>query len=140
MLNNPLMPSIASHSILHGEERLYMIHNKIRVGVNYKVESEVIDIIDRGEGKGAFIIYRISGYLINEKGQKDLAYYIDRNVLAKTLGGSGIQSTGELRPFTSIPKRPHDIILKEKTLPNQAILYRLTSDLNTLHIDPEVAK
>lgn len=52
------------HSILHGEERLHMVHRKLKPGANYQVEEEVFDIIDRGEGKGVFIAARLSGYLI----------------------------------------------------------------------------
>lgn len=56
------------------------------------------------------------------------------------MGGSGIKSTGKLNPLASIPKRPHDLVLSDKTFPNQAILYRLNSDLNPLHIEPANAK
>ncbi len=116
-----------------------MIHSKLRVGGSYKIESEVVDVIDRGEGKGTFLVDRLSGYLVNEKGEKSLAFYIDRNTFIRALGGSSVKSTGVIKPIENRPKREPDMVIHDKTFPNQAILYRLNSDPNPLHIDPENA-
>ncbi|MCB0371148.1 MAG: hypothetical protein KDD45_17465 [Bdellovibrionales bacterium] len=56
------------------------------------------------------------------------------------MGGSGIKSTGRVKPIPNMPKRSPDQEFMDKTFPNQAILYRLNSDPNPLHIDPENAK
>lgn len=82
-----------------------MIHPKLKVNAKYEVESEVIDIIDRGEGKGVFLVDRISGYLVDENGKRNLAYYVDRNTFMRSLGGSGVKSTGKLKPIPPSPKR-----------------------------------
>lgn len=37
------------------------------------------------------------------------------------------------------PDRPHDIAIKDSTFLNQAILYRLVSDPNPLHVDSNMA-
>lgn len=51
-----------------------MIHPKILLDTDYEVTSEVVDIVDKGPGKGCLIVNRMCGYLINEKGERDLAY------------------------------------------------------------------
>ena len=61
------------------------------------MESELIDIIDKGNKKGAVLVDRVTGYLVNEKGEESKAYYIDRSVFAKSLGGSGFKGTGKRR-------------------------------------------
>lgn len=48
---------------------------------------------------------RLSGYLIDENGKRSLAYYLDRNTFMRSLGGSGIKSTGKLKPIPPSPKR-----------------------------------
>jgi len=39
----------------------------------------------------------------------------------------------------SNPKRNPDVVLKDKTFINQALIYRLNSDPNPLHVDPNIA-
>lgn len=55
---------------------------------------------------------RISGYLIDKvEGKKSLAYYVDRNTFIRSLGGSGIKSTGKIKPIPSRPKRNPDMVI-----------------------------
>lgn len=117
-----------------------MVHPKLKVGAKYEVQSEIIDVLDRGEGKGVFLVDRISGYEVDAQGNKSLAYYVDRNTFMRSLGGSGVKSTGKLKPIPNLPKRERDAEFTASTFANQAILYRLNSDPNPLHIDPENAK
>ena len=137
--NNPYLPAFELHTILHGEEKLHMIHKSLENGATYRVRSELIDIIDKGDKKGAVLIDRITGYLVNEKGEESPAYYVDRSVFARTLGGSGFKGTGKSSSLPPTPKRNPDVVLKDKTFINQALLYRLNSDPNPLHVDPSIA-
>jgi hypothetical protein len=139
VVNNPHLPAFELHTILHGEEKLHMIHKSLENGATYRVESELIDVIDKGDKKGAVLIDRITGYLVNEKGVESPAYYIDRSIFARSLGGSGFKGSGKSTSLPSTPKRNPDVVLKDKTFINQALLYRLNSDPNPLHVDPNIA-
>ena len=103
------------------------------------MEGQLIDIVDKGNKKGAVLVSRITGYHIDEKGKETPAYYVDRSVFAKTLGGSGFKGTGKSTPLPPAPKRQPDAVLKASTFKNQALLYRLNSDPNPLHVDPNIA-
>jgi hypothetical protein len=46
-----------------------MLHKKLEIGGKYVIRSEIIDIIDKGAKTGAVLISRLTGYLINEKGE-----------------------------------------------------------------------
>ena len=76
-----------------------MIHDRIKLDTDYHVEAELIDMVDKGPGKGVLFVHRISGYLINQKGERDLAYYTDRVAIMTTLGGDGVKSSGRYLPF-----------------------------------------
>lgn len=106
------------------------------VGKEYNLTLKFIDAFEKG--KNAFIISRIYGYEVTAKG-KSLAFYIDRNIFIRGLGKAGFKGTGESKPIPEAPKRNPDIVLNEKTFPNQAFFYRLNGDSNPLHIDPKIA-
>jgi len=68
------------------------------------------------------------------------------NVYVKIVGGAffvgvtGFQSAGTTYSKKyPVPSREPDKIVEQKTLPEQAELYRLSGDYNPLHLDPEMA-
>lgn len=54
-------------------------------------------------------------------------------------GGKKDSDRGESTALNEPPNRPADFIVKEKTFPDQAALYRLSGDYNPLHIDPQMS-
>ena len=98
--------------------------------------SRITGIVDRGEGKGA-LMYSQREVLDAKTGEK----------LATTTSTSFLRGNGCFGGPTGPVKQPHpepsrapDVTLDMPTRPEQALVYRLNSDLNPLHIDPEVAK
>lgn len=56
-------------------------------------------------------------------------------------GVTGFKSTGpELPALVLAPARPADAVVEEATLAEQALIYRLSGDYNSLHADPEIAQ
>ncbi len=54
-------------------------------------------------------------------------------------GGSGV-TQGTLPVTEAVPLRPADAVCDLATLPQAALIYRLSGDLNPLHADPAVAR
>ncbi len=55
------------------------------------------------------------------------------------LGGFGFKGKTQ-NTLPKIPTRNPDKVVEDKTVPNQAIFYRLAGDTNPLHIDPNMAQ
>jgi acyl dehydratase len=114
--------------MLHVEQGL-TIYRPIPVSGEVIGRSRIADVIDKGEGKGALVYY-------------------ERDVIDAATGEKVAQSRqtlicGELRKapmLPSAPDRPADILVETKTLPQTALIYRLSGDMNPLHADPAVAE
>lgn len=61
------------------------------------------------------------------------------SLFIRGLGGFGFKGN-PVEQIPAPPKRTPCKIVKEKTQPNQAIIYRLSGDTNPLHIDPVLIK
>jgi 3-hydroxyacyl-CoA dehydrogenase/3a,7a,12a-trihydroxy-5b-cholest-24-enoyl-CoA hydratase len=125
MAVNPMM-------VLHGEQRLELVHPLPTRGV-LTTTPTIRAIYDKG--KGALIV--IDAETVDEKGT-----LLCRNTFgafARGEGGFG----GERGPSGTRnvpPERPPDALVSMATLPQQALLYRLSGDMNPLHADPDFAR
>lgn len=61
------------------------------------------------------------------------------SIIIKGLGGFEYKGKNVMRTLPSIPKRNPDHVLKATTFLSQAFLYRLTGDINPLHVDPNIS-
>lgn len=61
------------------------------------------------------------------------------SIIIKGLGGFGYKGKGVMPTLPTIPTRNPDYVLKSTSYPSQAWLYRLTGDINPLHVDPSIA-
>jgi len=73
---------------------------------------------------------------VNQKGEE--VYFNQMTMFIRGIGGFGGPSGPKVQPI-KVPDRAPDAVELEKTLPGQALLYRLSGDLNPLHVDPEMA-
>lgn len=95
----------------------------------------VATVSDRGPSKGALIHWVRE--LFDANTDRKLAL-INGIALARADGGfGGIASPRRPEPWQA--QRPYDHAQAVATSPDQALLYRLSGDLNPIHADPELA-
>lgn len=120
--------------ILHGEQGI-VIHKPLPPAATIASTTRVIDVLDKGAGKGA-LIFTERDLTDTTTGQKYAT--LTSTIIARGNGGYG----GPIRPHPEphdIPDREPDQFWDFRTIPQAALLYRLSGDHNPLHADPAVA-
>jgi acyl dehydratase len=117
--------------LLHGEQDLEL---KKTIPVEGKVTSagKVVGVYDKG--KAALVILEVES-----KDESGDVLFVNRfSLFLRGAGGFG----GESGPKAGneAPTRKPDFEVESKTLPQQALLYRLSGDKNPLHADPSISK
>jgi len=121
--------------ILHGEQWLEM-HKALPAAGTVIGRTRIDQISDKGEGKGA-VIYLTRDVI--DKASGDLLAEVKMSTFCRGDGGFGGENLPGPKPAV-IPDRAPDHVCELKTLPRQALIYRLSGDYNPLHADPEVAR
>jgi acyl dehydratase len=98
--------------------------------------SRVADVIDRGGDKGAILFYERD---VIDAATNELVATVRQTLLCRGNGGFSGQAS-DVPPPHAIPDRAPDHVVERQTLPQMALIYRLSGDRNPLHADPEVAK
>jgi len=120
--------------ILHGEQS-FTLHAPLPVEGTLIGETKIVDIIDKGEGKGALLY---SERRMTDKATGELIATVAGTSFARGDGGFGGKS-GPVKPVHEMPEGEPETVFDHRTLPGQALIYRLSGDYNPLHADPEVA-
>jgi acyl dehydratase len=122
---NPMM-------VVHGEQAI-RLHRAIPDEGTIRTTAMVKAIYDKGSG--AVVIVETNS--TDRKGEPlfDATFAF----FARGEGGFGGDRGPSAPPF-EIPARDPDFRVDMATLPSQALLYRLSGDLNPLHADPDFAK
>jgi acyl dehydratase len=119
--------------MLHGEQIIRLSQPLAPEGKIIQV-GEVLDIHDKG--KGAVYRIRIKGWTEDEK---DL-YEAQWSIFYLGAGGFGGDPGPKTEKIVPPEERKPDFSICEKVADNQAVIYRLSGDLNPLHLDPAAAK
>ena len=117
--------------LLHGEQDI-TLHKPLPSAATVKNRSRVAEIWDKG--KAALCVLEVESS--DEAGEP---LFTNRfSLFLRGEGGFG----GEPGPKAGNerPDREADGVVQSPTLPQQALLYRLSGDKNPLHADPEIAK
>lgn len=121
--------------VLHGEEET-ILHRPMPGSGELIANSSVVQVYDKGVGKGAVIVRRTD--LLDAADGLPIAT-INRTTFARGDGGSGGVTISAPAPHR-VPDRAPDKMLEITTRPDQAAIYRLSGDRNPLHIDPVSAQ
>ncbi len=117
--------------ILHGEHTME-IKRPLPPKATLTHKAKITNIYDKG--KNALVLTEVKSY--DEAGNELIVN--EFVTLVRGAGGWG----GDRGPTADVnvpPERAPDQVVTEKILENQALLYRLTGDINPLHADPMFA-
>ncbi len=117
--------------LLHGEQDL-QIHGPIPTSATVNNAGRVAEIYDKK--KAALTILETT----TTTGTGEPLFTNRFSMFMRGEGGFGGPSGP--KPANEPPDREPDQVVQTKTIPQQALLYRLNGDKNPLHADPEFAK
>lgn len=121
--------------ILHGEQS-FVIHAPLVPGHAYVGAYRITDVIDKGPGKGAMLYLQKT---LTDKDGGQIASTVTSTYVLRGDGGCG--STSAKAPAVhAVPERPADDSISLTTLPQSALIYRLSGDYNPIHASPEIAR
>lgn len=121
--------------VVHGEQG-FVIHRPLPVEGTIVGLTEVANIIDKGKDKGALLLTRCT---VRDKTSGDTICTLTSTTFCRADGGFGGPS-GPVKEPHPIPQSAPDAVCDLTTLPQAALIYRLSGDYNPLHADPEYAR
>jgi len=117
--------------LVHGEQ--YLEVRKWPIPVQGKLTSKPVISAVYDKGKGALIEMEVE--TVDESGE--VVFFNRFGSFVRGEGGFGGERGPD--PGNEPPDREPNKVVEMKTLPIQAMIYRLSGDYNPLHIDPAIA-
>jgi acyl dehydratase len=118
--------------LLHGEQEI-ILHKPLPTSAKLVTSAHIPEIYDKG--KAALVILEAEA---KDAESGDPLFTNRFSLFIRGEGGFG----GDAGPKAGnqAPDRAPDGVIERRTLPQQALIYRLSGDKNPLHADPEFAK
>ncbi|RJP32160.1 MAG: 3-alpha,7-alpha,12-alpha-trihydroxy-5-beta-cholest-24-enoyl-CoA hydratase [Actinobacteria bacterium] len=117
--------------LLHGEQYLEIKKDPLPVKGSLISKPKIAALYDKG--KGALVELDVE--TVDEDDEP--VFFNKFSLFIRGEGGFGGERGPE--PGNEPPAREPDKVVEIKTLPQQALIYRLSGDLNPLHSDPAIA-
>ncbi|WP_370305092.1 MaoC family dehydratase [Sinimarinibacterium flocculans] len=121
--------------LVHGEQGI-VIHRLPPPEGEVIGRTRITSIIDKGAGKGMLVYTERT---LTDAHTGALLATLPSTTFCRGNGGFG-GPAGPVPPVHALPERAPDQSIALPTLPQQALIYRLSGDYNPLHADPQVAR
>ncbi|GAA6022374.1 hypothetical protein JCM10207_004743, partial [Rhodosporidiobolus poonsookiae] len=132
------LPNFSPMMLLHGEQYL-LLKRALPTSGTLKSEAKLAEVLDKGKAAAVTTVTTTT-----DEATGEVVCENHSTVFIRGAGGFGGKKTGGDRGAATAlnkpPARKPDHVVEEKTLPQQAALYRLSGDYNPLHVDPDFAK
>ena len=130
---SPGLPAFDPMKLLHGEETLE-VFKPLTPGSTFIVKQDILDMQDKGSAAILVVAAKIYDKVTNE-----IFAQVNTSFFIRGIGGFGHKGTYKIK-FPATPKRSPDYETTVNIKKNAAFIYRLSSDTNPLHVDPEESK
>ena len=134
-----IVPNFSPMMLLHGEQFLEVKQWPIPTAAKLVSYARLLEVVDKGNAA----IVRTGVTTVDARTKADV-FYTEAVVFLRGCGGFGgakkPRDRGAATAANAIPRRAPDVVVEERTTPEQAAVYRLSGDYNPLHIDPAFAK
>ena len=121
--------------VVHGEQG-FVLHRPLGPEGLVVGKTRVIEVIDKGEGKGALVL---SEREVTDKASGAAVATLSQTTFCRGDGGFGGPPREAPLPH-ALPERGPDLVCDLPTRPEMALIYRLSGDINPLHAEPGFAK
>ena len=121
--------------VVHGEQG-FVIHRPLPVEGAITGKTRVTAVLDKGRDKGALLVTACD---VRNKASNDLLCTLTSTTFCRADGGFG-GPPGPVPAPHPVPDAPAQQICDLVTLPQAALIFRLSGDYNPLHADPEYAR
>lgn len=121
--------------MVHSEQTL-KLHKPLPTSATVRGVTRVVDVIDKGEGRGALVY--LAREIYDQQTGEHLAT-VGGTAFARADGGFGGPDGPVIQPHR-LPERPVEKTFEVQTSPQAALLYRLNGDRNPIHASPAIAQ
>ncbi len=126
---------ITRSHVVHGEQA-FRIHRLLPVEGTVIGATRVTGIVDKGKDKGALVMTECA---VRDKAGGEAICTLASTSFCRADGGFG-GPDGPVKIPHPIPDTPPQFTCDLPTLPQAALIYRLSGDYNPLHADPQYAR
>ena len=121
--------------VLHaGQDIIH--HKELPASGTIEATTKITEVTDKGQRIGALIV---SERIVRDVETGDDLCTLITTILARGNGGFGTEKKLSSKKNMSLSRDP-DFMCDLPTIPQQALIYRLSGDFNPLHASPEIAR